>query len=201
MATQNQINANRLNAKSSTGPRTDQGKSTAAYNAVKSGLFAKRDFVRPADRPLWHSFRDAILARLQPADALEQVHADEIVSASWRLRLCAARESIIAETNLDTYELDYTINHSLERARSSASRLLKRATDELRTLQTERLLHTEIPQPARADQPGIAKCQAVLIARNTVQIFQQRDQPRLPQNSPSHPLTPPTINANFLAEC
>ena len=201
MATQKQIDANRLNAKSSTGPRTLPGKSATTYNALKSGLFAKRDFVRPPDRPLWHAFRDALLARLQPADAFEQVHADEIVSASWRLRLCAARESFIAETNPDTHELDYTINHSLERARSSASRSLKRSTDELRTLQTERLLRTEIQQPTTADQPGIAKSQPILAALNSVQIFQHRENPRRPKNSPHHPLTPPNRSANFLAQC
>ena len=38
MATEKQIAANRENAKSSTGPRTDAGKAASSSNALKHGL-------------------------------------------------------------------------------------------------------------------------------------------------------------------
>jgi hypothetical protein len=45
MATQAQILANRRNAQRSTGPKTAEGKATAAKNATKHGLFARYDVV------------------------------------------------------------------------------------------------------------------------------------------------------------
>ena len=40
MSTLKQIEANRLNAKKSTGPRTAEGKAAVRLNALKHGLFA-----------------------------------------------------------------------------------------------------------------------------------------------------------------
>jgi hypothetical protein len=37
MSTEAQINANRLNAQKSTGPRTPEGKAASSLNALKSG--------------------------------------------------------------------------------------------------------------------------------------------------------------------
>ena len=45
MATQAQVAANRLNARKSTGPRTAEGKTKAAQNAVKHGFRAARDVI------------------------------------------------------------------------------------------------------------------------------------------------------------
>jgi hypothetical protein len=39
--TPKKLEANRLNAKSSTGPRTDRGKKNSRFNALTLGLFAK----------------------------------------------------------------------------------------------------------------------------------------------------------------
>ena len=50
MATENQIQANRNNAKKSTAPRTEQGKARASQNALKQGLLA-RDAVLPDEAP------------------------------------------------------------------------------------------------------------------------------------------------------
>ena len=41
MATAAQIEANRLNAQKSTGPRTDRGKARAKLNAIKHGMTAR----------------------------------------------------------------------------------------------------------------------------------------------------------------
>ena len=50
MATEKQIQANRNNAKKSTGPRTEQGKAASSQNALKHGLLA-RDAVLPGEDP------------------------------------------------------------------------------------------------------------------------------------------------------
>ena len=41
MSSIKQIEANRLNAEKSTGPRTTEGKSVVAANALKHGIFAR----------------------------------------------------------------------------------------------------------------------------------------------------------------
>ena len=48
MATLAQIHANRLNAQSSTGPRSDQGKAASRFNALKHGIEA-RSLVIPGE--------------------------------------------------------------------------------------------------------------------------------------------------------
>ena len=41
MATAEQIEANRLNAQKSTGPKTDEGKASVRRNAIKHGMTAR----------------------------------------------------------------------------------------------------------------------------------------------------------------
>ena len=50
MTTNAQIKANRNNARKSTGPRTDEGKTRSAKNALKHGLLG-RDTVLPGEDP------------------------------------------------------------------------------------------------------------------------------------------------------
>ncbi len=44
MASASQINANRENAKKSSGPTTEEGKQTSSRNALKHGLASNGDF-------------------------------------------------------------------------------------------------------------------------------------------------------------
>jgi hypothetical protein len=50
MASLAQLNANRLNAQRSTGPRTDAGKAATRFNALKHGIEA-RSLVIPGEDP------------------------------------------------------------------------------------------------------------------------------------------------------
>jgi len=50
MTTEAQVAANRLNARKSTGPRTEEGKAKVALNAVTHGLRA-RGVVLPGEGP------------------------------------------------------------------------------------------------------------------------------------------------------
>ena len=47
--TQKALAANRLNAKRSTGPRTERGKNHSKFNAVKTGLFANHVVIPKCD--------------------------------------------------------------------------------------------------------------------------------------------------------
>ena len=86
MATRAQIKANGNNAKGSTGPRTNEGKSRAAKNALKHGLLA-RDTVLPGEDPAdFDSQLAALEADIQPANSLEFELVRQIADAQWRMR-------------------------------------------------------------------------------------------------------------------
>ena len=86
MATTAQMKANRKNAKKSTGPRTEQGKTRSAINALKHGLLA-RDTVLPGEDPAdFDSQLSALEADIQPANSLEFELVRQIADAQWRMR-------------------------------------------------------------------------------------------------------------------
>lgn len=85
MASQKQIDANRKNAKGSTGPRTPSGKATSRRNAVRDGLTGQITTLSPEDRPLFEQLRNEMLADFKPQSALERKLADSIAWDTWRL--------------------------------------------------------------------------------------------------------------------
>ena len=86
MPTNSQIKANRNNAKKSTGPRTEEGKTRSAKNALKHGLLA-RDTVLPGEDPAeFDSQLSALEADIQPANSLEFELVRQIADAQWRMR-------------------------------------------------------------------------------------------------------------------
>ena len=86
MPTHAQIKANRNNAKRSTGPRTEEGKTRSAKNALKHGLLA-RDTVMPGEDPAdFDRQLCALEADIQPANSLEFELVRQIADAQWRMR-------------------------------------------------------------------------------------------------------------------
>jgi hypothetical protein len=130
-----------------TSPRTPAGKAISSQNAIKHGLFTRRDFVLPDERDEYNETWLRLLDRLCPDGILEQTFADEIMSAQWRLRRCRIAESDLAARSLEDETLDEpTVDrkqHSIDRARASAHRLLRGSIAELRKLQTERKIRLQ----------------------------------------------------------
>jgi len=86
MSNDQQIEANRLNAQRSTGPRTPAGKTRVSSNALKHGLTG-REVVLPNENPDdFDSFRAGLLTSLDPQGELEAALAEKIVADFWRLR-------------------------------------------------------------------------------------------------------------------
>jgi hypothetical protein len=86
MATVAQIQANRLNAQKSTGPRTPEGKERASQNALKHGLLAREAVIAGEDPAEFEVYREGMLQELAPAGAMEAMLAERVVGLSWRLR-------------------------------------------------------------------------------------------------------------------
>jgi hypothetical protein len=65
MATIKQIEANRLNAQKSTGPRSTEGKAVTSMNALKSGIDAQSHIIRGEDHAQLQTLAAEYLERLQ----------------------------------------------------------------------------------------------------------------------------------------
>jgi hypothetical protein len=153
MSTAAQIEANRINAESSTGPNTEAGKATSSQNAVAHGLFTIHDFIRPGEEGLHDELIETVYGQFAPVGLLECRLVDEIVRAMWRLRRCGqVEESFVNVLATESgpipdpiqNEATARLQNSVDRARAQAHRLLNRCTKELRCLQTERHYRNEV---------------------------------------------------------
>jgi len=86
MTSEAKIEANRRNARKSTGPRTERGKERARLNTLRHGLTAKKLVADDEDFGHFGRFNAELRETLAPADAVEEQLVDAIVVASWRLR-------------------------------------------------------------------------------------------------------------------
>ncbi len=85
MSTQEQLNANRKNAQSSTGPKTPEGKAASSQNAVKHGFFAKNDVISGEDLASYEDHRQDIYDEFVPLTPTEAVLTQRFASLTWRL--------------------------------------------------------------------------------------------------------------------
>jgi hypothetical protein len=130
MATEAQVQANRLNAKKSTGPRTAAGKAAVAQNAVRHGFLSRLDVIRGEEQAEFDLFREQMLGELAPAGVMETMLAERIVGLSWRLKRAERMQSEAFEALLtpDTSSLAVRLAQSLRPKRSEAE---AQAEDEL----------------------------------------------------------------------
>jgi hypothetical protein len=153
MSTAAQIEANRINSDSSTGPRTEAGKAISSQNAVSHGLFATRDFIRPGEEDAHSELESMAFDQFVPEGLLEVSLVDEMVRALWRLRRCGQIEASFVDTLAtesapipDPMQNEATarLQNSVDRARAQAHRIIHRCTQDLRRLQTERHYRNEV---------------------------------------------------------
>ena len=95
--TKAKLDANRQNSKRSTGPRTEQGKRIARFNAVTLGLFAKHIVIPICDgyrsEKEVQSLLDGLHQEFQPAGMFEEWLVVKIAECMWRLRRAALCEN------------------------------------------------------------------------------------------------------------
>ena len=94
MATEAQNNANRENAKRSTGPNTAGGKETSSRNAVRHGILAA---VIPAETPGFQETLLGLYASLNPMDEPQRLLVDQIAISMVRLQRVLAAEQQFLE--------------------------------------------------------------------------------------------------------
>src|SRR6202050_4162951 len=82
--------ANRENAKRSTGPRTEKGKANSRLNALKHGILAAQTVIAtiegPDERKMFDETVEGLEADYHPVGTLEQLLVQQIASCFWRYR-------------------------------------------------------------------------------------------------------------------
>jgi hypothetical protein len=81
-----QIEANRRNARLSTGPRTEQGRRASRMNALRHGLTAQHVTVFDESEVDFRRFHRQMMRVLHPEGAMEAQLAERAVICAWRLR-------------------------------------------------------------------------------------------------------------------
>jgi hypothetical protein len=93
MTTFRQLDANRRNARHSTGPVTDEGKQRSRRNAVRHGLTAETVIDALEDADDYSAFELSITADYDAQSATERELVLRLASLLWRLRRATAIES------------------------------------------------------------------------------------------------------------
>src|SRR3954469_23446228 len=93
MTSPKQIEANRHNARKSTGPRTEDGKQQSRQNAWRHGLTAATVITALEDAVDYQAFVESIAFDHQPRSATERELVSRLASVLWRLRRSTAIET------------------------------------------------------------------------------------------------------------
>jgi uncharacterized membrane protein len=93
MSSLRQIEANRRNARLSTGPVTEEGKKTSRQNALRHGLTAETVIDALEDAEDYAAFEMAVTADYDAQSAVERELVLRLASLLWRLRRATAIES------------------------------------------------------------------------------------------------------------
>ena len=116
-----QLLANIANSILSTGPRTEEGKAKARYNARRHGLTGQFYVMDEADRLAYTEHEKEMLAVLHPADYYERQLSIDIAQDHWRLNRVKGIEfnsyglghhERAAETNADSAETEVAVTHA-----------------------------------------------------------------------------------------
>ena len=98
MATINQINANRRNAKKSTGPKTQAGKDKVRFNALVHGTRAESTILPGEDKSKFDQLLKGLTAAWMPQDDMERSLVEQIAVNQWKLARLDRSEAHVLRT-------------------------------------------------------------------------------------------------------
>ncbi len=136
MATEAQIEANRMNAQKSTGPRTDAGKARVRRNAARHGLCITFAVMSDEDRDQFEELLDDLNKEHQPQGTTEAVLIYKMAQAfisSWRANILLTERLDLNDTQDDSKQVALMLRYY-----NTADRAFNRNLHDLRKLQKER---------------------------------------------------------------
>ncbi len=141
MASASQINANRENAKKSSGPKSAEGKQSSSLNALKHGLCSNGDFylLEDEDQDKFAALCQTFIKIEQPSDEIERILVRRLAEHQWLITRamrfqnhCFSANSHILATGAFSVYLRYQAQHE---------RAFYKAMKELRTIRELKLKH------------------------------------------------------------
>jgi hypothetical protein len=204
--------ANRANARKSTGPRTLAGKARASQNARTHGLFCRDVVLEGEDVDQFNHIRRQFIQRLRPQDALELSLVERIAEGNWRLMRLNRHEARESRCDVGSPAQEEKMAMVLTSMMSGGGRLTRsalnaclgagaaqgvdpcgparqraeqsigRALRELRILQSPNKPADLPPSPYLEEEP---------YQRNVESDKSGCDQEENPQNEPTEAATPP----------
>jgi hypothetical protein len=111
LISQRKIQANRRNAKKSTGPKTADGKAKSAMNSIKYGIYSDKYLIKDESYEEFHNYRKKILKCLNPTNAVLFDMATHVVSNGWEYQRCTLLESKILNSK--------SLKHDAERKQNN----------------------------------------------------------------------------------
>jgi len=167
MTSDKQTEANRRNARKSTGPKTPEGKAVVRLNALKHGLLSQDILLPGEDEATLRELGERLGSELQPVGELEGLLVEQIIAAVWRLRRLRR-----VEASIFAWELDNVVTvpdksmlglsfirdansanafSKLSRYETTIERSLYRALHELQRLQAARRAEGSVIPPVAVD--------------------------------------------------
>src|SRR6202034_1895514 len=118
----------------STGPRTEEGKRTAALNARRHNLTGQVTAMTDADRIMHDAFSAAIVESLAPEGAMETQLAQRVATDSWRLNRISAVEDSLFVVGLFANEGKLCLDNEQIDAALTAARVFTQESKQLQLL-------------------------------------------------------------------
>jgi hypothetical protein len=189
MSSKRKIEANRRNARRSTGPKTAEGKSASSRNALRHGLSSERLAVLPGEsQDDLDALIEAIHDELQPKTDTERHFVDRMIAARWKLARLQRWEAAAFDAILERedgagdpdrrmiHELKdpTSMLHKIERYTAAAERAYSKALKDLMQYRAQTL---KLAQQNKAKSP---------------RDWFQSEMAKL-QNEPTDPWDDPTI--------
>jgi hypothetical protein len=185
MTSNSQLNANRENAKLSTGPRTEEGKARSAMNGLLHG-FTSGSFVIPeGEQEAFQLLEQGLRQSSKPQGQLEEELFGQILHASWNLRRLQRYETQMLDESPFEDEKRAKNAQLLLRYKNHHDRNFHRATRLLMELQTSRLALKPFPDGDKSMAETAPLANVLRITKNTDIIFRRRREGLFPMPPPS----------------
>jgi hypothetical protein len=153
------LQANRRNARKSTGPRTLEGKASSSQNARTHGAFCQYVVLETEDATEFNLIRREFIQRLRPQDRLELSFVERVAEGTWRL-MRLNRQEWEQEKRIREFECTDEWHgpwapegaRDLGPARQRVEQSISRALRELRALQSPNKAADLPPSPYLQDE-------------------------------------------------
>jgi HPt (histidine-containing phosphotransfer) domain-containing protein len=195
VSTEAQINANRENAKLSTGPLSPEGKQASSQNATRHGLATRGLIILPGQQDAFDKLESDLRQSLTPNGPLQELIFKRALASAWNLHRCEQAEQHIYQVEQNPTrdpllgDYDQIVRRVHRYARESENSLYK-AMRELGKLQTEAEFRKQ------QDTPSPEETVSELCDTQQVRKTIAKQQPQPANRNEPKIVTPNRIEAN-----